>query len=259
MAQGDMEATYPELVQDARTLLVRCDVGVLSTLDPRDGIPYASLVEIMEDDEQGVWMFLSDLAAHSTNLLADGRASILVREPTVHGAGSALGLQRLTLMGEVRRVQRSETLTQSWLQRHPQAAGYIGFTDFNFYQLHISRARYVAGFGRMGWLDEEMWRAGEALEWAASIDGIMAHMNEDHTQNLIDYVHAQRGECPVTARMVGVDDLGCDVEVTWAAAGGARVRLMFSERAGRVERVRKELVRMAHQAREEIAQMTGAL
>jgi putative heme iron utilization protein len=253
MSQDEREMKYPELVRDARTLLTRCDVGALSTLDPRDGIPYASLVEVM-DDESGVWMCLSDLAAHSTNLLKDGRASILVREPLTH-VGSALGLQRLTLMGRVEKMPRADDVVTRWIERHPGAQGYVHFSDFNFYRLEVQRARYVAGFGRMGWLDEATWRGGRALEWAASVQGIVAHMNEDHGQNLLDYVHALRGKEPERVSMLGVDELGCDVWVSWEDGHSERVRLMFEARAERVECVRKELVRMAHSARAQIAGM----
>lgn len=253
MSQGERTVKYPELARDARTLLARCEVGVLSTLDPRDGIPYASLVELMEDDTS-VWMFLSDLAAHSTNVLKDGRASILVREP-LQVKGSALGLSRLTLMGEVEKVARSEALVEQWVARHPEAQGYVHFSDFNFYRLTPDRARYVAGFGRMGWLDAQTWRAHRALEWASSIEGIVTHMNEDHGQNLVDYVHAAYGKAPEHVSMVGVDELGCDVQAEWADGSRERVRLMFEAPVARVEQVRKELVRMAHSAREQIAGM----
>ncbi len=249
--RSEQETHYPELVRDARTLLARCKTGVLSTLDPRDGVPYASLVDVM-DDARGVWMFLSDLAAHSTNLLKDGRASILVREP-LDLQGSALGLQRLTLMGEVKKMARSPEVMTRWIERHPEAEAYMHFSDFNFYHLEVKRARYVAGFGRMGWIEQALWQETAALEWASSIEGIVTHMNEDHGQNLIDYVHVFVGEQPEQAVMVGVDELGFDVQARWADGRSERLRMMFEEPATRMQHVRKELVRMAHSARAHIA------
>ena len=140
---------------------------------------------------------------------------------------SALGLARLTLMGQVERLERSSALEALWLERHPSSKAYLGFADFSFYRLNVERARYVAGFGRMGWLNQGRWSNAAPLQWASHIEGIVTHMNQDHASNLIEYVHAERGRAPQRAVMVGVDELGLDVEVFWPDGEQERVRLGF--------------------------------
>ncbi len=69
-----------------------------------------------------------------------------------------------------------------YLARHPDAAAYVQFRDFNLYRVEIDRAHLVAGFGRIHWLDGPAVRlettgAEEVREAEAAI---VAHMNEDH-------------------------------------------------------------------------------
>lgn len=257
----DKELSYPELQDAGRTLLHVSSTGALSTLDPRDGTPYVSLVEVVPcPDSQGdVLMFLSTLAAHSTNLLKSNLASVLLNDPMAGQAESVLGLPRLTLMGDVEMIEgRPEEYVQAWLSRHPAAQGYMGFTDFHFYRLHVKRARYVGGFGQMGWIEQDVWKQGHVSALAGSIAPVLEHMNDDHSTNLMDYVHARCESRPDRALMVGLDELGFQVEAIWSDEGQTRtdyLRFMFEEPATRTELVRKELVKMAHLAREIIAAM----
>ena len=40
-----------------------------------------------------------------------------------------------------------------YLEWHPQAAAYFEMSDFGLYVLQPSTARFVGGFGEMGWVD----------------------------------------------------------------------------------------------------------
>ena len=37
----------------------------------------------------------------------------------------------------------------------PESKQYAGFHDFNFYQLEIKHVRWIGGFGKIKWLNEE--------------------------------------------------------------------------------------------------------
>ena len=128
----------------------------------------------------------------------------------------------------------------------------MGFSDFHFYRLAVDRVRYVGGFGQMGWITREAWQQASPLEMARSIDGILSHMNEDHAHNLRDYVHARRGDAPERVVMLGLDEYGFDVEIFWGEGKVEGERILFGARASRPELVRKELVRMAREAREQL-------
>ena len=141
---------------EARSLVASNRRGVLATLLDNDGYPYASLVDYTPLPNGDALMLLSKLAEHQKYLAADSRASLLV-SPSMYD-DNALALPRVSLVGRVIRHEEREPFVDLYLSHHPEAAQYIGFPDFAFYQLQVEKARYIAGFGRMGWLTEERYK-----------------------------------------------------------------------------------------------------
>jgi hypothetical protein len=47
----------------------------------------------------------------------------------------------------------------AYLEAHPGASAFIDFDDFEFYRLRAERMRYIAGFGRMGWIPRDLLTA----------------------------------------------------------------------------------------------------
>jgi putative heme iron utilization protein len=135
--------------EGVRALLESRGDGVLATLSARrDGWPFASVVQYALTDEGEPLLLLSALAEHTRNLAADSRASLLVQEAS---GDDPLAVGRVTLLGRCERAdgQHSSAL---YVERHPQAAQYLELADFAFYVLRVSEARFVGGFGDMGWL-----------------------------------------------------------------------------------------------------------
>jgi putative heme iron utilization protein len=132
----------------AQALVVKGKFGALSTLT-KDGHPFGSLVAYA--GTQPV-LLLSELAEHTQNLRADGRASLLVAE----SGASPLALGRVTLLGRCRPVARAE-VEAGYLAVHPDAAGYLALRDFAFWRLDVETVRWVGGFGRMGWIAGADW------------------------------------------------------------------------------------------------------
>ena len=141
------------LETEARDLIAESRRGVLCSLLPDEGEPYASLVDILPLPDGDVVLFLSRLAEHRGNLDADSRASVLVG-PAI-GAEDALTRPRVTLVGRAERVADRSEFREAYLAAHPAAAAFIDFPDFDFYRLRAARMRYIAGFGRMGWIHKE--------------------------------------------------------------------------------------------------------
>ena len=249
------DPSYPDIATQARTLQTISLHGALATLDPREGYPYTSLVELVGLEDGDVLFFLSDLAAHTTNLKIDPRASVLLRDPFSHD--DVLARARMTLMGELVLQAKDDALKTLWTKAHPRAANYIGFSDFNFYKLEVSRVRYIAGFGRMDWLEEAGYKEAAPDVLAPSLSGILTHMNEDHAYNMIDYARAFAQLSWVEdARMINLDARGFDLEVTGSTEEGPqmeRLRMMFSAPCEKSHQVRKELVALASRAREVLA------
>lgn len=233
----------------ARTLVAQSRRGVLGTLDRHSQGPYTSLIELAPVNEQGqVLLLLSTLADHTQNLIADGRASVLCSP--AWDDPEPLASARVSLLGTLSRCEPDETLSQVYLEAHPQAASYIHFKDFALYLLHVERARFIAGFGRMDWLDAQTYACASPDPLGASAAGIIAHMNEDHELNMIQYAQAfGQLSWAEHAQMVEVDSQGMTIWVT-GQGQHQRLGLGFGERATHAGQVRKHLVRMANEARE---------
>ncbi|WP_035061579.1 HugZ family pyridoxamine 5'-phosphate oxidase [Andreprevotia chitinilytica] len=178
-----------ELALAAQQLLRRCRHGALATQSTvLPGYPHASLLPYACALDGSPLFVISQLAEHTQNLLADARASLLVHESI---DGSVLTQPRLTVLGRVERDDDAANLARL-LRYQPDAARYLQLGDFALYRMHIERARYIAGFGRMGWLTGPELGSG----WQPS--------TEDEASCLAQPVGGQRGE------PLGVDAYGLD-------------------------------------------------
>jgi putative heme iron utilization protein len=142
-----------------RELLFAERQGVLATLSARrDGWPFASVAPYALTDQAEPLLLFSDLAEHTRNVRADPRASLLVQDSAaLHDpqAGS-----RLTLLGTVEPLRPDATPAAQarYLERHPQSAGYFAMAEFRLYVLRIQEARFISGFGDMGWINAERFQ-----------------------------------------------------------------------------------------------------
>jgi heme iron utilization protein len=148
------------LANAAREIVRASTHGALATLTTEGGFPYASLVELMPTEDGDVVMFLSRLAEHQHYLAVDSRASVLIA-PAM-GAEHALARERVTLVGHAELVEDRMAFADAYAALHPDARGYINFPDFQFYHLRVERVRYIAGFGQMGWIEGDTYRAAGA-------------------------------------------------------------------------------------------------
>lgn len=238
---------YISLADAARTLVVSRSTGVLSTLGS-EGAPYGSLVETLPLANGHVVFFLSTLATHTQHLLQDPRVSLHVAEVWDVPA-HMLASPRATLIGSVERVDDRQRFRDAYLERHPHAAQYIDFGDFHFFRLIAERVRFIAGFGRMGWLDGTRYHAADVDPLWAVASGAIEHMNEDHAHNMLEYIEAfTRIDDARAVRMLRLDRLGFDVRVQ-RPAGAETVRLAFPEPVDEPGRLRHAMVDMTMRAR----------
>ena len=133
---------------DARALMHAQATAALGTL--MDGAPYVSLVLIAFDAEGSPLLLLSRLAQHTKNLLADPRVSLLFDGTA--GLEDPLTGPRLTVLGSAAVCPDPEALVR-YIERHPSAETYAGFSDFRLYKVAVARAHFVAGFGKIRWID----------------------------------------------------------------------------------------------------------
>ena len=138
------------IAREARALLHAQRWAALATLD--SGAPLASMVAYALDEEhRGLLLFLSQLAQHTKNLLADPRASLVVSEPDT-GDGDPQRLQRITLQTSVAIVRRDDpdyvAAAERYVDRFPDALPRFELGDFVLFRLTPVDARYVGGFAR---------------------------------------------------------------------------------------------------------------
>ncbi|HLZ25782.1 MAG TPA: pyridoxamine 5'-phosphate oxidase family protein [Chloroflexota bacterium] len=145
-----------------RALLDTETSGVLATLSARrDGWPFASVAPYALSDAGEPLLLLSRLAEHTRNLQADARASLLVQDHASLSEPQAGA--RVTILGQIDTVVEPElqSARRRYLDRHPQAAAYLELGDFQLYVLRVREARFIGGFGDMGWMDAERFHASQ--------------------------------------------------------------------------------------------------
>jgi putative heme iron utilization protein len=124
--------------------------AALASID--DGQPLASMVAYAaEPGLEGLLLFLSGLSQHTRNLVADGRASLVVSAPDT-GVGDPQTLPRVTLNGRALVIARHDPLFDEaaarYVARFPDSAMRFGLGDFLLFRFAVADARYVGGFAR---------------------------------------------------------------------------------------------------------------
>jgi putative heme iron utilization protein len=144
-------ALTSENVQDAWSALVE-DVRTAVLLTMRNGRPFGSHVPyIFGSDWSRAYLHLSRLALHTQHLLADPHVSLFIAEPDGPGK-NPLALRRMNLQGEAAILSPDapmyDEIKQRYLERFPQAEMMFGFGDFALWELRLSDAHFVLGFGQ---------------------------------------------------------------------------------------------------------------
>lgn len=138
--------------------------GALGTL--QDGAPFVSFVAYApEPGLDGFLLHLSRLAAHTRQLLADPRASLMVSEPDDR-RDDAQTLARITLVGAVAPIPPDAAgygaARARYLAHLPAAAMLFELADFSLFRLTPESARYVGGFARALTLTPDQLRRAAA-------------------------------------------------------------------------------------------------
>jgi putative heme iron utilization protein len=140
-----------EVLQQLGRLISGQRWAALATVDEK-GQPQASMVAyVPEPGFNGILLHLSQLAAHTRNLLESPWASLAIAEPD-SGERDPQTLMRASLEGAVDPIARDSdeflVCKQQYLARLPDAEQLFGFGDFMLLRLQPQSVRFVAGFGR---------------------------------------------------------------------------------------------------------------
>ncbi|MFI4940408.1 MAG: HugZ family protein [Burkholderiales bacterium] len=193
-------------IEEIIHLLHKASYGVLATQSTQvPGYPFASILPFVLDEQQRPVFLISGLAEHTKNVLADHRTSFLVASP---GGHNILTDARVTLVGDMQHCEATEELVARYLRYQPDASQFLKLRDFAFFRLTPKSARYVAGFGRMGWVEESVWVQAATLPLADE---------EKLFQELLEVL-------PMGIRLLGLDCYGADLD-----RHGERERQVFHD------------------------------
>lgn len=196
------------LATEARQFLRSTRHGVLSTHSNKfAGYPFGSVTPFVLDHSCQPIILISSIAEHTKNIISNPKVSLLVFAEGADLQANA----RLTLIGEAAKINKDDAdLRARYLRYLPQAAGYFDTHDFAFYRINIHQARYIAGFGKMGWASgAEIITANNAV--AALENGMIDHMNADHIDSMIAYCRHFYNVNADTAQLMGIDSDGFDL------------------------------------------------
>jgi len=202
----------------ARRLLRAADRAALATSlagrEPAgaESWPYASLVLLACDHDAAPLLLMSDLAEHSKNIATDARVALLIDGTA--GRTDPLTGPRVTVLGTVEKTDDPRLETR-FVARHPSAALYADFADFHLYRVTVARAHFVAGFGRIHWIDaaDLAFDAG-AAGFADSEDTLIRQL-DDKADRLAQLATGRRAE---GWRVTGIDPEGLDLRREGAVA-----------------------------------------
>ena len=225
---------------DARRLLRKSRYGMLATLSKKfGGHPFGSIIPYLLDQEERPVVLISTLAEHTKNIENDNRVSLLV-----HEAGDNVQAEaRITVLGNCARMQDQQQMKTRYLRYFPNASGYFATHDFFFYRIAPNMIRYIGGFGEIHWIPAKDFAAPEN-KLAEQEKNILAHMNQDHIQNLRDYCQYYHGKKANDVEMTGIDCDGFDVR-----ADGELLRFDFNAPVLDTAQARAVLVRMAKESK----------
>lgn len=238
------------LAKEALQFIRTTQSGVLSTFSAKfAGYPFGSVAPFVLDHSGQPVILISTIAEHTQNIIANPKVSLLV----FAGDEDLQANARLTLIGEAKQINKEDAdLRARYLRYLPQAAAYFDMHDFSFYRIEITQVRYIAGFGKMGWIAGHSMPAAnlaENAQLAAQETSIIEHMNADHVHSLTAYSKHFHNVSATHAEMLGIDADGFDAKVNIDDGKTQILRFNFEQPIHDAHSARMALVAMSKAAK----------
>ncbi len=141
---SEKEKSLAELLASQQTLL-------LSTVS-ESGVPDLSYAPFVRDQMGCFYIFISELATHTANLLNNQQASVMFIRPESESS-NLFARERAVFNCECRAIGRNEPLYTTQLKALEDQFGEVlgllaTLTDFHLFALNPESGRYVVGFGQ---------------------------------------------------------------------------------------------------------------
>lgn len=224
---------------EARRLVRRYRSGALATHSAKfPGYPFASALPYCTDQRGRIVVLISHLAEHTQNADKDPHASFLVSPQSANLQEQA----RVSMIGDIAPTE-DPAMAARYLRFFPEGSQYLEIGGFRFFSIEPVSLRYIAGFGSIHTIPGESYLA-PAHPIAEAEDDILAHMNADHSHNLVEYCRHVHGITPEKVEMIGIDCDGFDLR-----ADGNVLRFDFEGEVKDANEARGELVKLAKASR----------
>ena len=133
-----------------RQLVTGRTTASLGTL--HSGAPYVSMLPFaLLADGSAFAIHVSGLAAHTNDMLAEPRVSLLITE-LEQGGVSPQALPRATIVGTAQQLSRDapsyELAKATYLARFPDSAPMFELGDFSLFTIAPSTVRWIPGFAQ---------------------------------------------------------------------------------------------------------------
>jgi putative heme iron utilization protein len=139
-----------DLAKRLRALVEQQEVGSLGTL--HDGAPFVSMVPFaLLPGGSGFLVHVSALAAHTRDMLADTRVSLMIMAARSADV-PAQALARVTVQGDAMPIPQDAPVhalaRAAYLARFPESAQTFELDDFALFAIRPRSLRYVGGFAQ---------------------------------------------------------------------------------------------------------------
>ena len=199
-----MNTTNTQYELDAVNLFRSSNTAILSTLSKStDGYPFGSFVTTVSHSNRELFIYASDIAEHTKNILNDSKACVTLS--SVNSQGDKQASSRLSLMGDLTKISSEDiqNCQARFFKFLPESEKYSYIHGFHFYRLKILKARWIGGFGQIGWLDTTHWTAATP-DWHDGEETIIQHMNEDHSNVICSGLNGAFGIVDANAKMLAL-------------------------------------------------------
>jgi putative heme iron utilization protein len=224
-----------ETPNPARALFLKESFGVLATISVDvEGYPFGSVTPYCVDRMCRPIIYISPIAQHTRNIVADPRVSLTVIERSASDDVQAQG--RVTCIANARHVEGDRDVSERYFRYFPSSRQYERTHAFDFFRLEMVRVRFIGGFGQIFWIEPDEFSIANPFS-AAEEARIIQHMNQDHSDVL-------RGLAGGESVLVGVDAEGFDM-----LKGDRKIRTPFAAPVANMEDARRAFVEMARRGR----------
>ncbi|MGE9292286.1 MAG: HugZ family protein [Puniceicoccales bacterium] len=142
----------------------------LATVDAQSA-PTASYSPAVLDDERNFYIYVSEIAGHTDNLLDNRKVSFMVIEDE-STAGQLFARKRIFFKAQAVEVERGSPAWEDILWRFDEKFGRLvehlkGMVDFHLFRLKPEDGRFVLGFGRAYSISADL----SQVEYLNGLDG----------------------------------------------------------------------------------------